>query len=94
MICRLTTDSKRVVSQTNTSEPRLLETVITVELSWNDRRGLPLFENRFLPPGETTYYFAENVSLVPEAGQSISAANQRAIERLANHIVDQMEKRW
>lgn len=94
MICRLTTDSKRVVSQTITSEPRLLQTVITVELSWNDQRGQSLFENRFLPPGETTYYFAENVSLVPEAGQSISAANQRAIERLANHIVDQMELRW
>ena len=79
---------------TNTSEPRLLQAVITVELSWNDQRGQSLFENRFLPPGETTYYFAENVSLVPEAGQSISAANQRAIERLANHIVDQMELRW
>lgn len=94
MTCRLTSDSKRVVSQTNTSEPRILQSVITVELSWNDQRGQPLFDNRFLPPGETTYYFAENVSLVPEAGQSISSANQRVIERLADHIVDQMELRW
>jgi hypothetical protein len=94
MICRLTADSKRAVSETNTDEPRVLQSVMTVEISWNDRRGQPLIENRFLPPGESTFYFAENVDFVPEAGQSISTANQRAVERLANHIVDQMEIRW
>jgi hypothetical protein len=94
MTCRLTSDSKRVVSETNTDEPRLLQSVMTVEVSWNDRRGMPLIETRFLPPGESTFYFAANVDFVPEAGQSISTANQRAIERLANHIVDQMEARW
>jgi hypothetical protein len=94
LTCRLTADSKRVVSETNTDEPRLVQSVITVELSWLDRRRLPLIETRFLPPGETTFYFAENVDFVPEAGQSISTANLRAIERLANHIVDQMEMRW
>ena len=94
MTCRLTSDSKRVVSATNTAEPRLLQSVMTVEVSWNDRRGMPLIETRFLPPGESTFYFAVNVDFVPEAGQSISTANQRAVERLANHIVDQMEARW
>jgi len=94
MTCRLTSDAKRVVSETNTDEPRLLQSVMTVEVSWNDRRGMPLIETRFLPPGESTFYFAANVNFVPEAGQSISSANQRAVERLANHIVDQMEARW
>ncbi len=94
MTCRLTSDAKRVVSETNTDEPRLLQSVITVEVSWKDRRGMPLIETRFLPPGESTFYFAANVNFVPEAGQSISSANQRAVERLANHIVDQMEARW
>ena len=94
MVCTLTSDSKRVVSETNLDEPRLLQTVMTVEVKWTDRRGLPLIETRFLPPGESTFYFAENVDFVPEAGQSISTANQLAVERLANHIVDQMESRW
>ena len=94
MTCRLTSDSKRVVSQTNTHEPRLLKSVLTVEVKWVDRRGTPLIETRFLPPGESTFYFAENDDFVPEAGQSISTANQRVVERLANHIVDQMEARW
>ncbi len=94
MACTLTSDSKRIVSETNLDEPRLLQTVMTVEVKWTDRRGMPLIESRFLPPGESTFYFAENVDFVPEAGQSISTANQRAVERLANHIVDQMESRW
>ena len=94
MTCRLTSDSKRVVSETNLDEPRLIQSVMTVEVSWTDRRGMPLIETRFLPPGESTFYFAENVDFVPEAGQSISTANQRVVERLADHIVDQMEARW
>jgi hypothetical protein len=65
-----------------------------VEVSLVDRRNIPLIETRFLPPGETTFYFSENTDFVPEAGQSIGTANQRVIERLANHIVDQMESRW
>jgi len=94
MACTLTSDSKRVVSETNFDEPRLLQTVMTVEVKWTDRRGTTLIETRFLPPGESTFYFAENVDFVPEAGQSISTANQQVVERLANHIVDQMETRW
>ncbi len=94
MACTLTSDSKRVVSETNLDEPRLLQSVMTVEVKWTDRRGMPLIETRFLPPGESTFYFAENVDFVPEAGQSIATANQRVVERLANHIVDQMEARW
>ena len=94
MACTLTSDAKRVVSETNLDEPRLLQSILTVEVKWTDRRGMPLIETRFLPPGESTFYFAENVDFVPEAGQSISTANQRAVERLANHIVDQMEARW
>lgn len=94
MTCRITSDAKRVVSETNLDEPRLLQSVMTVEVTWIDRRGQPLINTRFLPPGENTFYFAENVDFVPEAGQSISTANQRVVERLANHIVDQMENRW
>jgi len=91
---RLTSDSKRVIAETNTDEPRLLETVVAVELNWTDRRGMNLVTTRFLPPGEITHYFAERTDFVPEAGQSISTAFQRNAERLANHIVDQMESRW
>ncbi len=91
---RLTTDTKRVTSETLTDEPRLLETILTVELSWTDRRGTTLIETRFLPPGDVTYYFSQSADFVPEAGMSISVAQQQAAEDLAAAIVDQMEARW
>lgn len=92
--CRLTSDSKRVVTETRNDDPRLLKTFFTVESSWTNRQGQVLMENRFLPPGEITFYFAQGSSFVPEAGQSITTSQQQAIERLADHIVDQMEARW
>jgi hypothetical protein len=64
MKCTLTADAKRVVSETNLDEPRLLQSIMTVEVAWFDRRGMPLIETRFLPPGETTFYFSENVDFV------------------------------
>lgn len=94
LTCRMTGDSKRVIGETGTDEPRLLQTVMSIEMSWVDRRNLPLVETRFLPPGETSFLFSDNADFVPEAGQSISTANMRVVERLANHIVDQMEARW
>lgn len=94
MAIRLTNDSKRVIGETNTDEPRVLENVVTIELKWTDRRGMDLVSTRFAPPGETTHYFAERNDFVPEAGQSIATSFQRLAERLANHIVDQMEARW
>ena len=94
MAIRLTNDSKRVIGETNTDEPRILENVVTIELKWTDRRGMDLVSTRFAPPGETTHYFAERNDFVPEAGQSGATSFQRLAERLANHIVDQMESRW
>jgi hypothetical protein len=94
LTCRLTTDTKRVLTETRTDEPRMLEQVITMEASWTDRRGFVLMENRFLPPGESLFYFAQSGDFIPEAGQSIVTAQDRAIRRLADHVVDQMEARW
>lgn len=94
MAIRLTSDSKRVVGETNTDEPRLLESVVTIEMRWTDRRGMDLVTTSFPPPGETTHYFADRNDFVPEAGQSVATSFQRLAERLADHIVDQMESRW
>ncbi len=63
-------------------------------MNWTDRFGNVLMQNRYLPPGEVTFYFTEQTALVPEGGQSITTSQVRAMERLADHIVDQMEVRW
>ncbi|MEY4568538.1 MAG: hypothetical protein RLY14_3508 [Planctomycetota bacterium] len=94
LTCRISGDSKRVITETGTDEPRAVEELINVEAVWIDRRGLVLMENRFLPPGETALLFTQSVDFVPEAGQTLTIAQQRAIELLAQRIVSQMEMRW
>jgi len=94
LTCRITSDSKRVITETTTDEPRALEEIVNVEAVWIDRRGMVMMENRFLPPGETALLFTRSVDFVPEAGQTLITAQQRAIERLADIIVGQMEMRW
>jgi hypothetical protein len=94
LVCRINFDTKRVLTETNTDEPRDLRLTLAAEVNWTDRIGNVLMENRFLPPGETAFYFSEHSDLVPEAGQSITTSQQHAIQRMADHIVDQMEARW
>ncbi len=94
LTCRLTSQTKRTVTETGTDEPRAIETMLSIQLTWVDRQGNLLMENRFVPAGELSFYFIQGVDFVPEGGQSIDTAMQHAIELLANQIVSQMEVRW
>ena len=94
LTCRVTSESKRTVTEAVTDEPRVLESLITVELSWLDHRGNLLMENRFMPDGEIAYFFIQGSDFVPEGGQSMDTAQQKVVERLADQIVQQMETRW
>ncbi len=94
LTCRVTSEAKRTVAEAVTDEPRAIESLITVELSWVDRRGNLLMENRFMPDGEIAYYFVQGADFVPEGGQSMDTAQQKVVERLADQIVQQMETRW
>ncbi len=94
LTCRLTTEAKRTVAEAATDEPRAVEALLTVELTWTDRRGNLLLENQFVPPGELAFYFVASSDFVPEAGQSMATAQHQAIERLADQIVGNMEVRW
>ncbi|MEM7473448.1 MAG: LptE family protein [Planctomycetota bacterium] len=94
LTCRVTSQAKRTVTEARTDEPRAIESLVTVELTWVDRQGNLLMQNRPVPLGELAFYFVQGVDFVPEGGQSMATAQQRAIERLANQIVNQMEARW
>ncbi len=94
LTCRLTSQTKRVIVEANTDEPRALENMVTVELTWTDRQGNLLMENRFVPAGELAFYFIQGADFVPEGGQSIATAQLRVMEALANQVVNQMEARW
>lgn len=94
LTCRVTNQTKRTVTEARTDEPRAVETLISVELTWTDRQGNLLMENRFVPQGELAFYFSQGIDFVPEGGQSMATAQMRAVERLADQIVNQMESRW
>jgi Lipopolysaccharide-assembly len=94
LACRISYDTKRVITETVTDEPRALRLTMATEVNWTDRIGNVLMQNRLLPPGETAFFFTERSDFVPEAGQSITTSQQHAIDQLADHIVDQMEMRW
>ena len=94
LTCRVISESKQVITENRTDDPRAVDALLNIELTWLDRRGNLLMENRFVPPGQYAFLFSQSSHLVPEGGQSISTALQRDIERLADTIVQQMESRW
>lgn len=94
LTCRVTNETKRVITENRVDDPRAIDAKISIQLTWVDRQNTVLMENQFVPPDDVAFLFAQGTEFVPEAGQSISTAHMRAIERLAAEIVNQMEVRW
>jgi hypothetical protein len=77
-------ESKDVLVESHTDEPRQGRIFLGVQVTWAGRQmTLPL-------PAITTEVNAEGI-FVPEVGHSIATAQQRAIERAAREIVNLME---
>lgn len=91
---RIISDSKRVLSENSLDEPRDLETDYFVQMSWADRRGDLLASGTPIPFSPLMVNVSQAANFVPEAGQSITTAQQEAIQRLAEQIVSQMEAPW
>ncbi len=94
LTCRITGQGKQVIAENRFDEPRALNNTVSVELTWTDRRGNLLLTNRFVPVGELAFYFVQGNSFIPEGGQSMATSQQKAVEQLAEQIVNQMESRW
>jgi hypothetical protein len=83
----LVRERKRVLSETVNDDPRVLQIDYLVELSWTDRQGVPLMNREVLSVGR-------GLDFIPEAGQSLTTAEQELIQRIARQIVQQMEASW
>lgn len=94
LTCRVTRQTKQVLSEADTDDPRALNAVISVRSSWVSREGELLMQNSMVPSNDISISFAQESRFVPEAGQSVGLATQAAIEQLASSIVSQMEIRW
>ena len=94
LTCTVINESKRVLTEKDTDDPRALDTAVSVQAMWTSRGGELLMQNSVVPSGNLTIAFSQDARFVPEAGQSIDTATQVAIENLAQRIVSQMELRW
>ncbi len=91
---RFTSETKRVLTETFTDDPRALDAVVAAQATWTDRFGNSLMQNTIAMEGDLATSFMQSERMVPEAGQSIETTLQAGIEDLAERIVYQMESRW
>ena len=91
---RLVRDRKRVLVEDQNDEARKIEVDFAVEVSWVNRRGDLIRQQAMLAIEPEVVRIGATASLVPEAGQSIATAQQKAIGSLAEQIVATMEMPW
>jgi hypothetical protein len=91
---RLASDSKRVLAENRFDEPRDIETDFFVQVSWVDRRGDLIMSHNDIPAQPLLLNIGQSANFVPEGGQSLTTAQQEAIQRMAEQIVGQMELAW
>lgn len=94
LICRITAESKRVLTETRGDDVRAFDSAVVVESKWLNRSGQALMQNSVVPENLPGISFSQDSRVVPEAGQSIETGNLDNIENLAARIVSQMEVRW
>lgn len=86
--------AKSVLAENANDEPRHLENVLNVSVTWVDRAGGVLLYTTPIPIPSIVFNITESADFVPEAGQSTTTAQQEAIDRIAQQVVSQMEIPW
>jgi hypothetical protein len=91
---RLISDTRRTLIENAFDDPRLSETELHAEVTWLNRRRLPIVPMQAIPMPPELVPISQTSNLIPEAGQSVATSQQQAIERLAQQIVSTMEAPW
>jgi hypothetical protein len=76
------------------SDARELQVNLMVEVTWEDLRTGKILAVQRAPLPPEMRQLAAQAEFAPEVGQSLAAADQTAIDRLARNIVDMMETAW
>ena len=88
----LLSERKSVLAEDVNDVPRNIGTDLVARIRWESRNGDLLRDNLVsLPP---ILFVSQSGTLVPEAGQSVATAHDRAIAQLAEQIVAQLEYPW
>lgn len=89
---QIISESKTVLAEDINDVPRNIGTDLVAQVRWESRAGDLLRDNLIaLPP---ILQISQTANLIPEGGQSVATAHQRAISQLAEQIVAQMEYPW
>jgi hypothetical protein len=94
LVGKIVSESKTLLFETTTGDPRDSELRLAVKVNWIDERGRPVRDIPAVPIPATAVDVSAATNLVPEVGQSVATAQQQAIQRLAAQIVSLMEKPW
>jgi hypothetical protein len=90
---RIVSETKRVLVESRTDEPRELELTLKVQVTWADRKG-DLIQQGVIPLPPQALNVTQSATVVPEVGQSIATGHHTAIQRMAEQIVGLMEQPW
>ncbi|MCC7476135.1 MAG: hypothetical protein IT425_12125 [Pirellulales bacterium] len=91
---RLIRDTRRTIVKNAYDDPRVSENGMSAQVTWLNRRRLPIGPAQSIAMPPELIGMEGSANLIPEAGQSVSTAQQQAIERLAQQIVGTMEAPW
>ncbi len=85
---------KNPLSETRFDDPREVQLMVGVEVSWVDRRNGRILQQQTFPVSQQLAQHSSQVSFAPEVGQSLATAQQETVQRLAAQIVDLTEIPW
>jgi len=91
---RLVSDSQAVMTKNKYNDVRQKQISLSVEVVWIDRRGNELRRTESIPWGMAGEGITTSWSMVPEMGDSTVLAQQKAIDGMAEQIVNMMENPW
>ena len=89
---QISSETKTVLAEDINDVPRNIGTDLVVRIRWESRSGDLLQSGLVdLPP---ILQISQSANLIPEGGQSVATAHQRAISQLAEQIVERMQYPW
>lgn len=91
---RLVEDTKSVVAENRYDDVRDLDIGMRVLVNWTNRAGEPIHGGQMIALPQQLWDVSATSHLTPEVGQSLTTAQQHAINRLAEQIVSMMEIPW
>jgi hypothetical protein len=91
---RIVVDNKGVLVKPPTDEQRYIQLNFRVEVTWVDRRGTVIQDMQPIALPPALVQIDQNTNFMPEAGESMATAQQKAFIRLAQQIVSLMEAPW